>query len=102
MIRRPPSSTLFPYTPLFRSDAAATASRVYPLSKWDPTVAGAGYDLVDFVQGVPVTQGASPRAAARSEEHTSELQSQSNLVCRPLLEKKKKTTALTRQSTPDA
>src|SRR2546427_13180945 len=70
MIRRPPRSTLFPYTTLFRSagyrrDKASRRSR-----------AGGHCD--------------QPRRCARSEEHTSELQSQSNLVCRLLLEKKKK------------
>src|SRR5688572_31886391 len=74
MIRRPPRSTLFPYTTLFRSDVAAV------------------------VDGALVL-GVSPRrhqgrAARRSEEHTSELQSQSNLVCRLLLEKKKNTRCL--------
>src|SRR3989475_6079383 len=73
MIRRPPRSTLFPYTTLFRSRGVPT---------------GAGLDL-------PQQDGARPLMArpslARSEEHTSELQSQSNLVCRLLLEKKKKT-----------
>src|SRR5436853_5448168 len=66
MIRRPPRSTLFPYTTLFRSPrtAAATGSRACPA-------------------GAPAT---SPR---RSEEHTSELQSLRHLVCRLLLEKKK-------------
>src|SRR2546430_9438019 len=67
MIRRPPRSTLFPYTTLFRS--YPTAIRV----------------------GKPCDRARTAKAAAnRSEEHTSELQSQSNLVCRLLLEKKKK------------
>src|SRR2546430_13619895 len=73
MIRRPPRSTLFPYTTLFRSLAR-------PLR-----------DLARAARSLP---GDDPRAAprqARSEEHTSELQSQSNLVCRLLLEKKKTT-----------
>src|SRR2546430_8168910 len=71
MIRRPPRSTLFPYTTLFRSHAAGSiASR-----------AGA--------PAAPVRR----RVPDRSEEHTSELQSQSNLVCRLLLEKKKKNTS---------
>src|SRR5438270_10041143 len=68
MIRPPPRSTLFPYTTLFRS---ATVAR----SCWS---CGAG----------PTRTSSAPRS--RSEEHTSELQSQSNLVCRLLLEKKKK------------
>src|SRR5256885_7342278 len=69
MIRRPPRSTLFPYTTLFRS--------------WDQTVYG--FRVKDGV-GVPLTTNHWP---ARSEEHTSELQSPCNLVCRLLLEKKK-------------
>src|SRR2546430_7005903 len=73
MIRRPPRSTLFPYTTLFRS-------------------AGSNCDLRRNNDGLPDRTGAASRLAARvrSEEHTSELQSQSNLVCRLLLEKKKK------------
>src|SRR5688572_32441010 len=74
MIRRPPRSTLFPYTTLFRS------------ARWSTFLLG------------PASTAFGSRAAnrscaaiCRSEEHTSELQSQSNLVCRLLLEKKKKT-----------
>src|SRR2546430_11349337 len=78
MIRRPPRSTLFPYTTLFRSlPKLVSVSR----SRWRwamPT----GLHL-------PPEMSAAPRSE-RSEEHTSELQSQSNLVCRLLLEKKKK------------
>src|SRR5688500_20277043 len=67
LIRRPPRSTLFPYTTLFRSDPTREAGKV----QWE-------------------NQGAKRRSAsARSEEHTSELQSPCNLVCRLLLEKKK-------------
>src|SRR2546430_7731722 len=96
MIRRPPRSTLFPYTTLFRSiDAAVGAIRqVGP-----GTVYRAPGGVVDEVSAVLVEHrvfhpGARvPVRAAlwpgRSEEHTSELQSQSNLVCRLLLEKKK-------------
>src|SRR5256886_9037705 len=72
MIRRPPRSTLFPYTTLFRSDFADARAGV----------------LVAGVDQRQVVAHAEPRAG-RSEEHTSELQSQSNLVCRLLLEKKK-------------
>src|SRR5438309_3772779 len=70
MIRRPPRSTLFPYTTLFRSLFERVRSRVsFPL----------------------LLQGTAPRSLLlRSEEHTSELQSQFHLVCRLLLEKKKK------------
>src|SRR2546427_4899756 len=74
MIRRPPRSTLFPYTTLFRSDRQVGAL-ARPVDREE---AQAG-DL----HAVQVGEG-------RSEEHTSELQSQSNLVCRLLLEKKKK------------
>src|SRR5256885_12457409 len=80
MIRRPPRSTLFPYTTLFRS----RAGRLVPVS--EPT-AGAAADLPR--QRPPD----GPRQSLqRSEEHTSELQSPCNLVCRLLLEKKKKNT----------
>src|SRR2546427_6064331 len=73
MIRRPPRSTLFPYTTLFRS---AADQLPVPLQPWSAGHRLSGWCLV--------------RAAdSRSEEHTSELQSQSNLVCRLLLEKKK-------------
>src|SRR6476661_9283715 len=71
MIRRPPRSTLFPYTTLFRSRGPASARR-QPASSWRPG---------SFVRA---------HGPARSEEHTSELQSHLNLVCRLLLEKKKK------------
>src|SRR2546430_12506444 len=99
MIRRPPRSPLFPYTPLFRSDLAAKHSQAiferflavaereltagYPLliaggcglnCDWNSQWRGSGLFPAVFVP--------------RSEEHTSELQSQSNLVCRLLLEKK--------------
>src|SRR2546430_4486873 len=70
MIRRPPRSTLFPYTTLFRSRLAAL-------------------DLPPPLVAALVRSPATARGARRSEEHTSELQSQSNLVCRLLLEKKK-------------
>src|SRR2546427_6441084 len=85
MIRRPPRSTLFPYTTLFRSlrgpfTAAASWLRRRPPRRVRRAVDG------DHGLGLP----RSPSTARRSEEHTSELQSQSNLVCRLLLEKKKK------------
>src|SRR2546421_1209329 len=79
MIRRPPRSTLFPYTTLFRSSTANGSS---------PTRSRAHHTAC------PKPSGACCRvnevAPARSEEHTSELQSRSDLVCRLLLEKKKK------------
>src|SRR2546427_3774715 len=85
MIRRPPRSTLFPYTTLFRSkrllegkrrflDNRRSAGRSQPITEWPLT-----RDLI-----------IADTDRKRSEEHTSELQSQSNLVCRLLLEKKKK------------
>src|SRR2546430_4935196 len=85
MIRRPPRSPLFPYTPLFRSHCSA------PSAPAPPAIPG----------GRPVGEKPTPKRSRctcprtscsiwRSEEHTSELQSQSNLVCRLLLEKKKK------------
>src|SRR2546427_4941563 len=86
MIRRPPRSTLFPYTTLFRSlpvDGGAAVRHGHPAV---PALLGAAADP-RAAAGPTDLQGVQ---AARSEEHTSELQSQSNLVCRLLLEKKKK------------
>src|SRR2546430_8142517 len=86
MIRRPPRSTLFPYTTLFRSvlgDPTVDTRR-----RWE---AEAGLAQVWDDQGRFVEAERQYLKAIRSEEHTSELQSQSNLVCRLLLEKKKKT-----------
>src|SRR5436309_7031034 len=77
MIRRPPRSTLFPYTTLFRS--------VRPERMRENIERGLGLHASSRVLGLLVE-----RVAARSEEHTSELQSRENLVCRLLLEKKKK------------
>src|SRR2546430_9053476 len=73
MIRRPPRSTLFPYTTLFRS---RSRSPLWVL-------------LIVAWLARPLTDWLGNRVLSRSEEHTSELQSQSNLVCRLLLEKKK-------------
>src|SRR2546430_5927807 len=83
MIRRPPRSTLFPYTTLFRS-----ASNSDNTAGWQKLFNGKNLDGWHVVIGNP------PREDTRSEEHTSELQSQSNLVCRLLLEKKKKVNAV--------
>src|SRR5205085_12079572 len=80
MIRRPPRSTLFPYTTLFRSVQKKTAIGFKNAAQLDKT--SRHHDQIGH------DDGSSYRV--RSEEHTSELQSQSNLVCRLLLEKKKK------------
>src|SRR2546427_7684453 len=82
MIRRPPRSTLFPYTTLFRSGLPA----------WLASGTGGPTRLRHWPRRQPLARlsGIPPDLRARSEEHTSELQSQSNLVCRLLLEKKKK------------
>src|SRR2546427_7203601 len=77
MIRRPPRSTLFPYTTLFRSKGRGAAR-------------SAGPEAVGYPAGIRTGKDYIRRFTKRSEEHTSELQSQSNLVCRLLLEKKKK------------
>src|SRR5205085_8179977 len=82
MLRRPPSSTLFPYTTLFRSLVQRRHPRPFPLHAGQPHRS----------TGRRPERGEPPAVAMgqplRSEEHTSELQSQSNLVCRLLLEKK--------------
>src|SRR2546430_13676353 len=95
MIRRPPRSTLFPYTTLFRSWSQRelvkmTDSRRRFLSMF--VVSSASLGLASYTiraQEAPPKPTPKPQLR-RSEEHTSELQSQSNLVCRLLLEKKKK------------
>src|SRR2546430_10528850 len=91
MIRRPPRSTLFPYTTLFRSPltSSAPSSRRSIRSGHDPLPPDERSERTTAPSGGGLWP--SERRASRSEEHTSELQSQSNLVCRLLLEKKKKT-----------
>src|SRR2546430_9748268 len=101
MIRRPPRSTLFPYTTLFRSPTSWPAStkprrpccgsgfswcrtRIFPAPCLPPRL----LDLAEMAE----RGGKHGAGKIRSEEHTSELQSQSNLVCRLLLEKKKNST----------
>src|SRR3712207_7863355 len=87
MIRRPPRSTLFPYTTLFRSQElyAEGLDQVQRLADARRT------RLVAAEEGLPTVLWVVLIAAGRSEEHTSELQSRQYLVCRLLLEKKKKT-----------
>src|SRR2546430_11205079 len=84
MIRRPPRSTLFPYTTLFRSRLPDPSRQ--PVRD-DPDLL---YQVAGQAPKIPLDEALRPTWLFRSEEHTSELQSQSNLVCRLLLEKKKK------------
>src|SRR2546427_6840223 len=84
MIRRPPRSTLFPYTTLFRSVIACRKQGIEDVIRHGENGWLIGPD------NLPEMIEALSTLLARSEEHTSELQSQSNLVCRLLLEKKKK------------
>src|SRR2546427_8562557 len=86
MIRRPPRSTLFPYTTLFRSAALEAAVQAAQAGHESLQAECAALEERSAAAGEAL--GAAQRE--RSEEHTSELQSQSNLVCRLLLEKKKK------------
>src|SRR5438132_9860484 len=82
MIRRPPRSTLFPYTTLFRSQGRGNLTRRRDAGEWKRLA-----QHLHAGRGQPF---AHCRLQRRSEEHTSELQSHSDLVCRLLLEKKKK------------
>src|SRR2546422_6712368 len=95
MIRRPPRSTLFPYTTLFRSfqgeDVVVIAARQ------DHRLAAEHLDLRRLV-----ARGHFVTGRSRSEEHTSELQSRLHLVCRLLLEKKKKKTSISHYATASA
>src|SRR5690349_23019429 len=86
MIRRPPRSTLFPYTTLFRSSTRQKRS-----STPSPARAGLTWSCgpTETPPEISTTSAASSAPASRSEEHTSELQSRRDLVCRLLLEKKK-------------
>src|SRR2546430_10778250 len=97
MIRRPPRSTLFPYTTLFRSaDPIAMAYAGHQFGHFVPQLGDGRAILLgevidaDGIRRDIQLKGSGP-TPFRSEEHTSELQSQSNLVCRLLLEKKKHT-----------
>src|SRR5256885_3871000 len=98
MIRRPPRSTLFPYTTLFRSKITATPSfdthyrsifgqRVAQTAPDAAPISFAPHEQKTITLALPKAE--TPQTYARSEEHTSELQSPCNLVCRLLLEKKK-------------
>src|SRR5438093_9424628 len=92
MIRRPPRSTLFPYTTLFRSMQANWIGKSHGVNIGFP------YELAGEKKVLRVF---TTRAAPRSEEHTSELQSLTNLVCRLLLEKKKKNVRNTKENYQD-
>src|SRR2546426_9017226 len=94
MIRRPPRSTLFPYTTLFRSIGELAIAEHYRTG-WLPS---GQRDAVLMQQYLQAMKGAP---SLRSEEHTSELQSPCNLVCRLLLEKKKKRIKVITQGTSD-
>src|SRR3712207_8943637 len=102
MIRRPPGSTLFPYTTLFRSRDSVVASAYEekarsPAPRSAPTTAN-GTVPPRRVRNADRRRGREPAARmVRSEEHTSELQSRQYLVCRLLLEKKKKNTSFCRR-----
>src|SRR5262245_63477301 len=98
MIRRPPRSPLFPYTTLFRSPIADDEDDLHVV--WSPAHTALGEKLGiktlaydELLTEPDVSVGAVRNIGLRSEEHTSELQSLRHLVCRLLLEKKKKTTA---------
>src|SRR5689334_24780436 len=97
MLRRPPRSTLFPYTTLFRSDAGVllvTRRIGRYLAEFDAVRGERRLQQHDAVwRGEPVAH-AGQRPGGRSEEHTSELQSQFHLVCRLLLENKKEQTSI--------
>src|SRR5690242_20806120 len=96
MIRRPPRSTLFPYTTLFRSFLGRTGTNVRNVLDYarglDCVLLLDEFDSIAKRRDDPIELGELKRLVTRSEEHTSELQSHVNLVCRLLLEKKKKHT----------
>src|SRR3712207_6964894 len=97
MIRRPPRSTLFPYTTLFRSDleqGGAEGREVRAVQAPGVDAADAARDHRDLRRGAQHDRQQRLAGPGRSEEHTSELQSRQYLVCRLLLEKKKKTDSL--------
>src|SRR5207302_8100767 len=101
LLRPPPRSTLFPYTTLFRSSDTLDICQVHAtwpaaepllrrvMARQDQPASGQGFALPHVIDGVGAGRASQK---VRSEEHTSELQSRENLVCRLLLEKKKKNT----------
>src|SRR5258705_5732994 len=97
MIRRPPRSTLFPYTTLFRSDLDSFVNERV-IEPFDHR--SLNEEVPAFQNAVPTTEILCIEIFQRSEEHTSELQSLRHLVCRLLLEKKKKTHTRTTPAQP--
>src|SRR3712207_8475358 len=91
MIRRPPRSTLFPYTTLFRSSRRAHLQAKFGAHRTEVERMANGEGVVRVIKGHPEIAGV---LLLRSEEHTSELQSRQYLVCRLLLEKNKDTSSL--------
>src|SRR5258706_6536840 len=95
MIRRPPRSTLFPYTTLFRSDRQIPLPNHPPPTSPPPKKTTSPFNLIPYVSRFTFHSSLflwpKLKRETRSEEHTSELQSLTNLVCRLLLEKKKQT-----------
>src|SRR5438105_8618647 len=89
MLRRPPRSTLFPYTTLFRSPTSKTGKKVAIVGS-GPAGLACAQQLARAGHDVHVFERYAKAGGLRSEEHTSELQSRVDLVCRLLLEKKKK------------
>src|SRR2546427_6585992 len=99
MIRRPPRSTLFPYTTLFRSHFDKVKQIMGPSGSWEERATTlTPLQRSELVKAFWELDRAVSRDYYRSEEHTSELQSQSNLVCRLLLEKKKSNLAVDRHA----
>src|SRR3712207_8884088 len=98
MIRRPPRSTLFPYTTLFRSRGRTEAQEVRTILELIQNLSLRVSEELDTYWSSPevsvISSKADPPPRSRSEEHTSELQSRQYLVCRLLLEKKNKLTSI--------
>src|SRR5258706_5750379 len=91
MIRRPPRSTLFPYTTLFRSNDLVSLQVLTQAMDAEEVRKALVSELHAQLKPAAIAERVDPRPCVRSEEHTSELQSLTNLVCRLLLEKKKTT-----------
>src|SRR5437016_6857566 len=98
MIRRPPRSTLFPYTTLFRSRGFEEEGSLVVETRPAPVKGAAQPEYSAATAEAALKRGTALPLQGRSEEHTSELQSLTNLVCRLLLEKKKKKYSTQRQA----